>query len=83
MNAKAKTPRITLYTTGRCPHCRRLKAFLQQRGLTFRELDVERSRRALTEFQRLGGRSVPLVQIGDAVVRGFDRRRLEQLLKGG
>lgn len=81
MSPAQSAPRITLYTTSRCPHCRELKGFLKQRGLRFRELDVERNRRAFAEFQRLGGRSVPLLRIGDAVVRGFDRKRIEGLLK--
>lgn len=76
------TPRITLYSTRRCPHCRQVKQYLVQRGLRFQELDIESNQRAQKAFARLGARGVPVVMIGDSRVDGFDRRRLDQLLGG-
>ena len=76
----SKPPRITLYSTHRCPHCRQLKAWLRQRGLSFREFDIERNARALREFQRLGARGVPVLLIGERRVDGFDPARLRRLL---
>ena len=78
--ARGKTPRITLYGTRGCAHCRRLREWLQARDLAFRELDVERDRRAAREFQRLGARGVPVLLVGDRRIDGFDPRRLKQLL---
>lgn len=76
----SKTPRITLYSTRRCPHCQQAKAWLRQRGLRFQEFDIERNPRAFKAFQRLGGRGVPVILVGDKRVDGFDPRRLRQLL---
>ncbi len=78
--SRGKAPRITLYGTRGCIHCRRLREWLRARGLTFRELDVERDRRAAREFQRLGARGVPVLLVGDRRIDGFDLRRLKQLL---
>ncbi len=75
------TPRITLYTTRNCPHCRRARQYLQHKGLRFRELDVERDLRAQKAFARLGARGVPVIMIGDTRIDGFDRRRLDAALK--
>ncbi len=75
------TPRLILYTSPGCTHCRRMKQWLRGRGLRFREEDVTRNTRAFREFQRLGGRGVPLLQAGNRVIRGFDPRRLERQLR--
>jgi mycoredoxin len=32
---------ITIYSTGWCPDCRRVKTFLKDRGLAFREINIE------------------------------------------
>ena len=77
---KTGSPRITLYSTRRCPHCRQLKQWLQQRGLRFQEFDIERNARAFKEFQRLGGRGVPLLLLNGQRVDGFDPKRLQRLL---
>lgn len=76
-----KVPRITLYTTRNCPHCRRAKQYLQQRGLRFQELDVEQNARAQKAFARLGARGVPVILVGDTRIDGFDRQRLEAVLR--
>jgi glutaredoxin len=32
---------ITMYTTHWCPDCRRAKTFLKERGVSFREVNIE------------------------------------------
>ena len=32
---------ITIYSTTWCPDCRRAKSFLKERGVEFREVDIE------------------------------------------
>lgn len=74
-------PRITLYSTRNCPHCRQAKQYLQQRGLRFQEFDVQQNKRAQKAFAQLGARSVPVIMIGDTRIDGFDRQRLDDLLR--
>ncbi len=81
---KQKQPRITLYSTRGCAHCRQLKQWLQQRQIRFQEMDVQRNARALKDFQRQGGRAVPLLMVGGHKIQGFDPKRLPaQLRKAG
>lgn len=77
-----KAPRLTLYSTARCAHCRQLKQWLQQRGLRFQEFDIQRNARAQKDFARLGARGVPVLLIGDQRVDGFNPKQLEKLLGG-
>lgn len=77
---KPAAPRITLYSTRRCPHCRQAKQWLQEQGLRFQEFDIERNARASREFQRLGARGVPVLVINGKRLDGFDPKRLRRLL---
>ncbi len=76
-----KAERITLYSTRQCSHCRVLKAYLKQHKIPFAEFDIERNRRAFSEFQRIGGRGVPLLTIGKRVINGFNPKPLAQTLR--
>ena len=74
-------PRVTLYTTSRCPNCKRVKQWLVQHKLRFQEFDIERNQRAFKEFQRLGSRGVPVLLVDKQRVNGFDPKRLQQVFK--
>ena len=75
-----RPPRVRVYTTRSCSQCHRLKEFLRNQRVAFLEQDVQRNQRAFAEFQRLGGRSVPLLVIGDKPVRNLDQRKLRSTL---
>jgi len=57
---------ITMYTTGWCPDCRRAKTFLKERGLAFREVNIEEDAQAEEIVLRanLGKRKVPTFAVG-------------------
>ena len=74
-------PRITLYVTGNCAYCRQARQYLQQRGLRFQELNIHHSTRAQKALAQMGARSVPVIMIGDTRIDGFDRKRLDAVLK--
>ena len=76
-----KTIRITLYSTHSCPYCRQARQYLEDKGLRFQELDIQQNIRAQRMLARIGARAVPVIMIGDARVDGFDRKRLDSLLK--
>ncbi len=58
------------------------KEFLSQKGYSFTEYDVTRDRAALDEMVKIsGGRSVPVIAACNEVMIGFDRTRLEQMLR--
>lgn len=72
---------VEVYTTRACPYCTMAKEFLSQRGVPFKEYDVAADSQAAYRMIRLSGqRGVPVITVGDQVVVGFDRPRLEQLL---
>jgi glutaredoxin 3 len=59
-----------------------VKEFLSRRGVPFVEKDVSRDQAAAYEMIRKSGqRAVPQILVGDEIIVGFNRGRLETLLK--
>jgi len=58
------------------------KEFLSQKGYKFTEYDVTKDRAALDEMVKISGaRSVPVIAACNEVMVGFDKTRLEQMLR--
>ncbi len=64
----------TLYTTEFCLHCRRAKRLLDQRGISYEEIDLDAApAREREMIERAGGRwTVPQIFIGEHHVGGAD-----------
>lgn len=65
---------IEIYTSPLCGYCHAAKRLLDQKGLSFSEIDVMRDPSRRPEMvQRAGGRtSVPQIFIGETHVGGYD-----------
>jgi mycoredoxin len=58
---------ITMYTTSWCPDCYRVKSFLKQRGVAYKEVNIEYDEAAeavVLEANR-GKRKVPTLKVGE------------------
>ncbi|HYJ18598.1 MAG TPA: glutaredoxin family protein [Burkholderiales bacterium] len=77
----AGTAKVKLYTTTWCGYCKRAKAYLQARGTSFQEIDVETSAQGQREFQALGGRGVPVILVGNQRMDGYSEGTLAGMLK--
>jgi mycoredoxin len=58
---------ITMYSAGWCPDCRRVKNFLKERGVEFREVDIDQDEESEELVLRVnnGRRKVPTLKIGE------------------
>lgn len=73
-------PAVVLYATSWCGYCKMARQFFAANGIRYTELDIEQSSAAYKEHRRLGGNGVPLVVVGDQVVKGWNEGDLRQLL---
>ena len=57
---------ITMYTTTWCGDCRRAKSFMKERGVVFREVNIEQdpAAAALVIQANKGKRKVPTFEVG-------------------
>ena len=82
----AATAQVFLFSTNWCPSCRAARAFFQQKGVPFKELDVERDPQAQQAYlalqQRFGLKRgvIPVIVVGERVFQGFSRPQIEAAL---
>jgi glutaredoxin len=72
---------VVLYATSWCGYCEKTRRFLKSSRIAYVEHDIERSAEGRRQYERLGGRGVPLVLVGRTIVRGYDPRAIVEALK--
>jgi glutaredoxin len=77
-DAKGK---VVLYTTQRCGYCRKARRFLDREDIPYTEYDVETSKKGKRDYEKLNGRGVPIILVGDQRMNGFDEARMASMLK--
>ncbi len=76
-----KIPRVVVYTTPSCPWCNKLKQYLRENGIPFRDIDVSKDMNAAKEMMKnTGQQGVPQAQINGQWVVGFDKPKIDKLL---
>jgi glutaredoxin len=80
MPKKIRPAKVVIYTTLHCPHCQHTKRWFKKHKIPFLDFNVGKPGKIQKQFFLLGGRSVPLIVIGEHVIQGFDPQRLKQLL---
>lgn len=73
---------VAVYTTSWCVYCRAVKEYLKDRKVAFKEIDVEHDQdaaRALVE--KTGQVGVPVIEIGDETIIGFNRQAIDGALR--
>jgi len=73
---------VTVYTTSICPYCVRLKQFLSENGIEFKEIDVSTDTEAGREMAEKSGQlGVPVTDIDGSIVVGYNVPKLKEALK--
>ena len=70
---------VQLFTAAWCPHCKRAKADLAQRGVAYTEHDVD-TPAGMEAFVRAAGQSVPLLVTPQARVQGYAQASYDEAL---
>lgn len=73
---------VTIYTTPTCPWCHRAKAWLRDKKIRYKEIDITSDRKGLEEMVKISGQTgVPVIVVGDEVIVGFNQNRLNEIFK--
>ena len=72
---------VRVFSTEFCPYCVTLKKFLEEHNIEFEDIDVSANREMADEMiEKSGQTGVPVIEIDDEIVIGFDRNKISQLL---
>ncbi len=73
--------KVSMYSTPTCGYCNMAKDFLEENGVEVKVYDVsvdEKKRQELID--KSGQMGVPVLEIGDEIIVGFDQAKISQLL---
>lgn len=73
---------VKIYTTPTCPWCKKTKEWMKEKKIPFTEYNVvtdEKARKRMIE--KSGQMGVPVLEVGDHIIVGFDPKAIEKALK--
>lgn len=83
-SVKLQYPKIVLYSTSWCPHCRQAKEYMTSNNIPFINKDVELDNSAMDELtKKYKSQGVPVIVLGndEKVLRGFDEQRFKKAVE--
>ena len=73
---------VKVYSTKTCPYCVRLKDYLTAKGIAYQNFDIAQDDAARDEMVKISGQmGVPVIAIDGKIIVGFDKDKIEALLK--
>lgn len=77
---------VKLYSLSTCSHCKDTKEFLNQCGITYQcievdKLDLEQRRKVLEELKAINPEcAFPTIIIGDHVIVGLQKEKIKEII---
>ena len=72
---------VVLYATSWCGYCAKTRRLFQGNNIAYIEYDIENSYEGRQRFDKLGGKGVPLIVIGDQLVEGYDPEAIAKAMQ--
>ncbi len=73
---------VKVYSTPYCPYCTTLKNYLKERKIEFEDINVAEDEKAMESIiEKTGQKEIPIVEIDGEIILGFDRVKIDKLLK--
>lgn len=72
---------VVVFTSNTCGYCHMAKDYLNELGVEFTEKNVSTDVEARKELMSKGFMGVPVIYVDDEIIQGFDKNRLDELLK--
>jgi glutaredoxin-like YruB-family protein len=72
---------VQIYTTPACKWCKMLKEYLDANNVSYQNFDVSRDKYSALEMIKKSGQSaVPVIDIDNNIIVGFEKEQLDKLL---
>ncbi len=73
---------VKIYSTPSCVYCKTLKEYFKKHEIEFKDIDVSKDEKELEEMIKISGQmSVPVIDIDGQIITGFDKAKINELLK--
>lgn len=72
---------VKVYSTPTCSWCVKAKDYLKANNISFEDIDVTKDQNAAKVMvEKSGQRGVPVLDINDNIIVGFDKANIDKLL---
>ncbi len=71
--------RVILYSASWCGVCKQAKFYFNQKGIQYREYDIENNTKGERDFKKLKGKGVPIILVGQKRMNGFSEDSFQSL----
>ena len=74
--------KVTIYSAPWCAFCHMTKHYLDGLKVKYKDIDVDSDANAARELvEKTGQAGIPVIEIGDETIIGFDRQRIDLALR--
>lgn len=74
-------PKVIIYTTPTCGFCQQAKQFFNEKKIEYTEYNVAEDQTKAEEMVKMSGQmGVPVIEIDDDIVIGFNKAQIAQLI---
>ncbi len=74
--------KVKIYTTPTCPYCEMAKQYFKSKNIEYEEVDVSSDIKGAREMiEKSGQIGVPVIEIDDKIIIGFNKAAIERALK--
>lgn len=79
---KGGTQNVIMYSSPTCGFCHMAADYFDKKGIAFTEKDISIDQDALNfVLEKVGQAVTPIITIGDKIIVGFDRPKIDEALK--
>lgn len=73
---------VTVYTTPSCSFCTKVKKYLKEHRITFKEHNIAKDKKRADEMVKKSGQmGVPVLDVHGKIIVGFDVQKIETALR--
>lgn len=73
---------VKVYSTPTCVYCKTLKEYLKNHDINFEDIDISKDGKQLEIMIKDSGQmGVPVVDIDGEIIIGFDKAKIDKILK--
>ena len=77
----AGSPVVVMYATKSCGFCAKAEKYFSSKGIEYKYLNIDKSKKARHGFEVLKGSGTPLIYVGYRRVQGFNQNEVKEAIK--
>ncbi|MEM7017760.1 MAG: DUF4124 domain-containing protein [Pseudomonadota bacterium] len=75
------TQKVIMYSTSWCGYCEKARQYFAAQKIPFKEYDIETTQKGKQDYERLEGKGVPIILVGQKRMNGFGIESFEEFYK--